>query len=123
VEFHRPSILFGGRLAEYRRIESTELGRLKHIGDSRAERLRAAGFETVRDVRTAAVEELSAIPGVGDQIASRLTTGDVADIEGVGSARAQRLRQAGYQTPGMSTWPPRPSSQSWAKSVFTMRSC
>ena len=46
-----------------------DLTELENVGPQRADDLRAAGFETTVDVRSASIEELSEVDGIGEQLA------------------------------------------------------
>jgi len=59
--------------------EPQELTDIGGVGESTAEALREAGFETVADVRAAAEDELTEVPGVGAALAARIKT----DLGGV----------------------------------------
>jgi large subunit ribosomal protein L32e len=50
------------------------------VGESKAETLRAAGYETVEDIRTASQDDLAAVDGVGMALAARIKA-DVGDLE------------------------------------------
>jgi len=50
------------------------------VGASKADALRAAGFEDVDDVRAATKEELAAVEGVGNALAARIKA-DVGDLD------------------------------------------
>ena len=51
---------------------SDDLTELENVGPQRADDLRAAGFETTVDVRSASVEELSGVDGIGEQLADAI---------------------------------------------------
>jgi large subunit ribosomal protein L32e len=125
--------------------ERQELTAIGGIGESTADALREAGFETVEHLRVATEEQLSDVEGIGAALAARIKAdvGDVAvedepeaevdetetpeaeaaeptaepadaeeatdadavetyedltDISGVGEAKADTLREAGYET-------------------------
>ncbi len=50
------------------------------VGDSKAERLREAGIETVEDIRELEQEELAEIEGIGNALATRIKA-DVGDLQ------------------------------------------
>ncbi|GAA0671647.1 50S ribosomal protein L32e [Natronoarchaeum mannanilyticum] len=50
------------------------------VGDSKAEALREAGFESVEDVKAASQDELSSAEGIGNALAARIKA-DVGDLE------------------------------------------
>ena len=49
-----------------------DLTELENVGPQRADDLRAAGFETTVDVRSASIEELSEVDGIGEQLADAI---------------------------------------------------
>ena len=49
-----------------------DLTELENVGPQRADDLRAAGFETTVDVRSASIEELSGVDGIGEQLADAI---------------------------------------------------
>lgn len=60
-----------------------DLTTLRYVGDTIAENLRAAGFETTDDVLDADVDELAEISYIGESLAeSILTGGETADKRG-----------------------------------------
>ena len=107
--------------------EPAEIEDISGVGPAKAEALREAGFETVESIRRASQEELAAAEGIGKALAARIKAdvGDVEveepdepeaeeaaeappaaaegpeeidDISGVGAAKADALRAAGYET-------------------------
>jgi large subunit ribosomal protein L32e len=60
--------------------EIDELTDISGVGESKAETLREAGFETVEDVRGASQDDLAAVDGVGMALAARIKA-DVGDLE------------------------------------------
>ena len=60
--------------------ELTELTDISGVGDSKAEALREAGFETVDDVRGADQSQLANVSGVGNALAARIKA-DVGSLE------------------------------------------
>ena len=60
--------------------EYTELTDISGVGDTKAEALREAGFETVDDVRGANQSELAETEGVGNALAARIKA-DVGGLE------------------------------------------
>ena len=60
--------------------EYTELTDISGVGDTKAEALREAGFETVDDVRGASQSELAETEGVGNALAARIKA-DVGGLE------------------------------------------
>ena len=60
--------------------EIEELTDISGVGDSKAEALEAAGFETVDQVRGADQEELAEVDGVGMALAARIKA-DVGDLD------------------------------------------
>jgi large subunit ribosomal protein L32e len=60
--------------------EITELEDISGVGPSKAEALRAAGYETVEDVKAASQAELSDVDGVGNALAARIKA-DVGGLE------------------------------------------
>ena len=58
------------------------------VGDSKAERLREAGIEAVDDIRELDQEELAAIEGVGNALATRIKA-DVGDLEVAAETEAE----------------------------------
>jgi len=57
-----------------------ELEEISGVGESKAEALRAAGYETVEDVKAASQSELSDVEGIGNALAARIKA-DVGDLE------------------------------------------
>jgi len=57
-----------------------ELEDISGVGASKADALRAAGYETVADVAAATQEELAEVEGVGKALAARIVA-DVGDVE------------------------------------------
>jgi len=60
--------------------EPTELTDISGVGESKAEALRDAGYETVEDVKTASQSDLADVEGVGMALAARIKA-DVGDLE------------------------------------------
>ncbi|WP_256297186.1 50S ribosomal protein L32e [Haloarchaeobius salinus] len=60
--------------------EPQEIEDISGVGESKAEALRAAGYETVEDVKAASQSELSDVEGVGNALAARIKA-DVGDLE------------------------------------------
>ncbi len=58
----------------------TELTDISGVGDSKADALRDAGYETVDDIRTASQDDLADVDGVGMALAARIKA-DVGDLE------------------------------------------
>lgn len=58
----------------------SELTGISGVSETRAEQLRAAGFETVDDIRRASQAELTAVDGIGNALAARIKA-DVGDLE------------------------------------------
>ncbi|MFC4988086.1 MULTISPECIES: 50S ribosomal protein L32e [Saliphagus] len=65
-------------------VEETEdvegLEEISGVGESKADALREAGFETVEDVQEADQDDLSEVEGVGNALAARIKA-DVGDLE------------------------------------------
>ena len=59
--------------------EPEELEDLSGVGASKADALRAAGYETVDDVREASQDELADVEGIGNALAARIKA-DVGDV-------------------------------------------
>ena len=78
--------------------ESEDLERIKQVGEERAENLRDAGFETIVDIRNADVQDISAIENIGEETAEKIIAGDILELTGVKQERAEKLREAGFQT-------------------------
>ncbi|WP_440989233.1 50S ribosomal protein L32e [Haloarchaeobius baliensis] len=57
-----------------------ELEDISGVGESKADALRAAGYETVEDVKAASQSELSDVEGIGNALAARIKA-DVGDLE------------------------------------------
>jgi murein DD-endopeptidase MepM/ murein hydrolase activator NlpD len=113
-------------------VNNTDLTVLAGVGEVTAEKLRAQGYETVKDVANAEVADLDAIPGISPDGAVKIINdardmiGEVADAQvieeisedvedekkaeegidiydltalpGVGDAKAQILRDAGFNS-------------------------
>jgi large subunit ribosomal protein L32e len=62
-------------MSQYDSIED-----ISGVGDSKAEALRAAGFETVDDVKAAPQEEIAAVEGIGNALAARIKA-DVGELD------------------------------------------
>jgi large subunit ribosomal protein L32e len=60
--------------------EPTELTDISGVGDSKANALREAGYETVADIKSASQSDLSDVDGVGMALAARIKA-DVGDLE------------------------------------------
>jgi large subunit ribosomal protein L32e len=60
--------------------EPTELTDISGVGESKADALRDAGYETVEDVKTASQSDLADVDGVGMALAARIKA-DVGDLE------------------------------------------
>ncbi|SNR48163.1 50S ribosomal protein L32e [Halorubrum vacuolatum] len=59
---------------------SEELEDISGVGPSKADALRAAGYETVEDVKAASQSELSDVDGIGNALAARIKA-DVGGLE------------------------------------------
>jgi large subunit ribosomal protein L32e len=66
--------------AEDEADEPTELTDISGVGDSKANALREAGYETVADIKSASQSDLSDVDGVGMALAARIKA-DVGDLE------------------------------------------
>ena len=73
--------------------EYNELTDISGVGDSKADALREAGYETVDDVRGASQDELAEIDGVGNALAARIKA-DVGGLEVDESAEAEVEEEA-----------------------------
>ncbi|WP_435349744.1 50S ribosomal protein L32e [Haloarchaeobius sp. HRN-SO-5] len=60
--------------------EPQELDDISGVGESKAEALRAAGYETVDDVKAASQSDLAEVEGIGNALAARIKA-DVGDLE------------------------------------------
>ncbi len=60
--------------------EPQELEDISGVGASKAEALRAAGFETIEDIKGASQSDLSEADGIGNALAARIKA-DVGDLE------------------------------------------
>ncbi|MFC3958689.1 50S ribosomal protein L32e [Halovivax cerinus] len=58
----------------------SSLGEISGVGESKADALREAGYESVDDVREASQDDLAAVDGVGMALAARIKA-DVGDLE------------------------------------------
>lgn len=61
-------------------VDDRELVEISGVGESKAEALREAGYETVEDLRIASQSELADIDGIGNALAARIKA-DVGDLE------------------------------------------
>ena len=59
---------------------SEELEEISGVGPSKADALRAAGYETIEDVKAASQSELSDVDGIGNALAARIKA-DVGGLE------------------------------------------
>jgi hypothetical protein len=72
-----------------------DIEELTDIGTERANRLRAAGFETLEDVRRATTEELAAVTGISRRLAEQMKEelgGVGGEITGVTAERIAEIR-------------------------------
>ncbi|WP_439027059.1 50S ribosomal protein L32e [Haloarchaeobius sp. DT45] len=60
--------------------EPQELEDISGVGETKAEALRDAGFETVEDVKKASQSDLAEVDGIGNALAARIKA-DVGDLE------------------------------------------
>jgi large subunit ribosomal protein L32e len=60
--------------------EPTELTDISGVGESKAESLREAGYESVQDIKTASQSDLADVDGIGMALAARIKA-DVGDLE------------------------------------------
>lgn len=60
--------------------EPVDLTDISGVGDSKADALRDAGFETVEDVKAASQDELAEVEGIGNALAARIKA-DVGGLE------------------------------------------
>jgi len=60
--------------------EPKELEDISGVGPSKADKLRAAGYESITDIKAASQGELSEIDGIGNALAARIKAG-VGDLE------------------------------------------
>lgn len=60
--------------------EPENIEEISGVGDSKAESLREAGYESVEDVQAASQDELAAVEGIGKALAARIKA-DVGDLE------------------------------------------
>ncbi|ADJ14414.1 50S ribosomal protein L32e [Halalkalicoccus jeotgali] len=58
----------------------TELTDISGVGDSKADALRAAGYEDVEDVKAASQDDLAEVEGIGNALAARIKA-DVGGLE------------------------------------------
>ncbi|WP_435078248.1 50S ribosomal protein L32e [Halococcus sp. AFM35] len=90
-----------------------ELTAVDGVGEETADDLRAAGFETVADLREADQDDLSEVEGIGTALAARIkadveeidveesdgeTPEELTEVSGVGEEKADALRAAGFET-------------------------
>jgi large subunit ribosomal protein L32e len=73
--------------------EYTELTDISGVGDSKADALREAGYETVDDVRGASQDDLADIEGIGNALAARIKA-DVGGLEVSEEAEAEVEEEA-----------------------------
>jgi large subunit ribosomal protein L32e len=70
-----------GASAEESEADATEeLASISGVGPSKAEALRAAGYETVTDLKAASQSELAGVEGIGNALAARIKA-DVGGLE------------------------------------------
>jgi large subunit ribosomal protein L32e len=60
--------------------EPETLEEISGVGETKAEALREAGFQTVEDVKGASQDELSSVSGIGNALAARIKA-DVGELE------------------------------------------
>ncbi|WP_267640272.1 50S ribosomal protein L32e [Haloarchaeobius amylolyticus] len=60
--------------------EPQELEDISGVGETKAEALRDAGFETVEDIKKASQSDLAEVEGIGNALAARIKA-DVGDLE------------------------------------------
>jgi large subunit ribosomal protein L32e len=68
--------------------ELTELTDISGVGETKAEALRAAGYEAIEDVKSASQDDLADVDGVGMALAARIKA-DVGDLEVSESVEAE----------------------------------
>ncbi|MFP4626672.1 MAG: 50S ribosomal protein L32e [Natronomonas sp.] len=68
--------------------EYEELTDISGVGESKAETLVEAGFETIDDIREASQDDLASVEGVGQALAARIKA-DVGDLEISDEAEAE----------------------------------
>jgi large subunit ribosomal protein L32e len=68
--------------------EPQELEEISGVGESKAEALREAGYETVEDVKAASQSDLADVDGIGNALAARIKA-DVGDLEVSEEAEAE----------------------------------
>ncbi len=61
-------------------VDPTDLTQISGVGESKAEDLRVAGFETIGDIQAASQDELTEIEGLGNALAARIKA-DVDTLE------------------------------------------
>ena len=79
--------------------DAMELTDISGVGDSKADALREAGFETVEDIRGADQSELTEAQGVGNALAARIKA-DIGGLEVESETAAEVEEEGGDETAG-----------------------
>jgi KaiC/GvpD/RAD55 family RecA-like ATPase/predicted flap endonuclease-1-like 5' DNA nuclease len=99
--------------------ETGELLKIPGVGEAKAEVLKEAGYHSIRDIQTASVEELSAVKGIGEKLASKIIQG-ANDLSNPSNAPLASWLQG--EDDGLSTWlsgedSPQPQSEAVDKEI------
>ncbi len=99
--------------------EVGELLKIPGVGAAKAGVLKEAGYHSIKDIQTASVEELSAVKGIGEKLASKIIQG-ANDLSSPSNAPLASWLQG--EDDGLSTWlsgevRPQPQSEAIDKEV------
>ena len=99
--------------------EDEDLLKIPGVGEAKAEVLKEAGYRSLKDIQTASVEELSAVKGIGEKLASKIIQG-ANDLNDPSSAPLASWLQG--EDDGLSTWlsgedSPRPQTEAVDRDV------
>jgi KaiC/GvpD/RAD55 family RecA-like ATPase len=96
-----------------------ELQKIPGVGAAKAEVLKEAGYHTIKDVKSASVEELSAVKGIGEKLAAKIIQG-ATDLSSSSNSRLASWLHG--EDDGLSTWlsgedGPQPQSEAVDKEI------
>ena len=101
--------------------EVGELQKIPGVGAAKAEVLKEAGYHSIDDVKTASVEELSAVKGIGEKLAAKIIQG-ANDLSSPGNAPLADWLQG--EDGSLNTWlsgedSPQPQSEAVDKEAIS----
>jgi len=99
--------------------ELGELRKIPGVGSAKAEILKEAGYHSVEDIKTASVEELSSVKGIGEKLAAKIIQG-ANDVSNPSNAPLASWLEG--EDDGLNTWlsgedAPQPQSEAVNKEV------